>query len=210
MKKEDELASTNKLLQIIRGESEELEEELGITESASFSAEEDSDNELLSEYLPAEKAPPSEPLITEETREEPVQEPIKQKKKNQEEIKQKIQEKIDQKKKENPEEIKQEEGPEDGEEDIERKPKFTPVAFHDACVARIEEHLSRILLKRSRATFSSADESLALICAVSKEHSSRVQSSYWFAFHPHQKARILSIIQHMLRTLDRHCGLFPL
>jgi hypothetical protein len=87
------------------------------------------------------------------------------------------------------EDIKQEEVTEEIEEDtsIERKPKFTPVAFHDACVARIETHLAKPLLKRSRATFSSADGSLALICAVSKEHSSRGQLSYWFAFHPHQR-----------------------
>jgi hypothetical protein len=70
---------------------------------------------------------------------------------------------------------------------VEQKPKFTPVAFHDACVARIEKHLAKNLLKRSRATFFSADESLWLICAVSKEHSGRGQTSYWFAFHPHQK-----------------------
>jgi len=89
------------------------------------------------------------------------------------------------------EDIKQENGvPEEVEEEgavTERKPKFTPVAFHDACVGRIEKYLAKTILKRSRATFSSADESLALICAVSKEHSGRGQTSYWFAFHPHQK-----------------------
>lgn len=90
------------------------------------------------------------------------------------------------------EDIKQNEVPEEVEEveegdTAEQKPKFTPVAFHDACVARIERYLARNLLKRSRATFSSADESLALICAVSKEHGGRGQISYWFAFHPHQK-----------------------
>lgn len=88
------------------------------------------------------------------------------------------------------EEIKQEEEiPEEveGSDEDERKPNFTPVAFHDACVARIQKQFSRTLLKRSRATFSSADGSLALICAVSKEHTSRGRTSYWFAFHPYQK-----------------------
>jgi hypothetical protein len=88
------------------------------------------------------------------------------------------------------EDIKQEEEmPEEVEEGeaAERKPKFTPVAFHDACVARIQKLFTRTLLKRSRATFSSADGTLALICAVSKEHNNRGQLSYWFAFHPHQK-----------------------
>ena len=88
------------------------------------------------------------------------------------------------------EDIKQEEEmPEEVEDSgaVERKPKFTPVAFHDACVARIQKRFARTLLKRSRASFSSADGTLALICAVSKEHDKRGQLSYWFAFHPHQK-----------------------
>jgi hypothetical protein len=88
------------------------------------------------------------------------------------------------------EDIKQEEEmPEEVEEGeaVERKPKFTPVAFHDACVARIQKRFTGTLLKRSRATFSLADGTLALICAVSKEHDTRGQPSYWFAFHPHQK-----------------------
>jgi len=88
------------------------------------------------------------------------------------------------------EDIKQvEEMPEEVEEGegVERKPKFTPVAFHDACVARIQKRFTSPLLKRSRATFSSADGVLALICLVSKEHDNRGELSYWFAFHPHQK-----------------------
>jgi hypothetical protein len=88
------------------------------------------------------------------------------------------------------EDIKQEEEvPEAVDEapTVERKPKFTPVAFHDACVDRIEERLGRVLLKRTRATFSSADNSLALVCMVSKEHTPSTQTYYWFAFHPHQK-----------------------
>jgi hypothetical protein len=92
------------------------------------------------------------------------------------------------------EDIKQEDVPEEVEEDEapERKPKFTPVAFHDACVVRIEKHLGKVLLKRSRATFSSPDGSLGLICAVSKEHI-RGQASYWFAFHPHQREFLESV-----------------
>ncbi len=69
----------------------------------------------------------------------------------------------------------------------ERKPKFVPVKFHDACVARIEQVLNRPLLKRSRATFETADHSLALSCAVSREHERGGVPSYWFAFHPHQR-----------------------
>jgi len=83
----------------------------------------------------------------------------------------------------------EEEMPEEVEagEAVERKPKRTPVAFHDACVARIQKRFTSTLLKRSRATFSSADGTLALICAVSKEYDNRGRLGYWFAFHPHQK-----------------------
>lgn len=89
------------------------------------------------------------------------------------------------------EEVLQEEESSDAEEAQaqggERKRKFTPVRFHDACVARIEKSLSRTLLKRSRATFESADKSLRLICSVSKEHDPTTAPSYWFAFHPYQR-----------------------
>jgi len=67
-----------------------------------------------------------------------------------------------------------------------RKPKFVPVAFHDACIRRIEKVLGTSLLKRSRATFISPDKNLRLICAVSREHVRSGTHSYWFAFHPHQ------------------------
>lgn len=68
----------------------------------------------------------------------------------------------------------------------ERKPKFVPVAFHDACIRRIEKVLGTSLLKRSRATFAATDKDLRLICAISREHTRSGTPSYWFAFHPHQ------------------------
>ena len=67
-----------------------------------------------------------------------------------------------------------------------RKPKFVPVAFHDACIRRIEKVLNTTLLKRSRATFTATDRDLRLICAISREHVRGGTPSYWFAFHPHQ------------------------
>ncbi len=76
-----------------------------------------------------------------------------------------------------------------------RAPKFTPVAFHDACAARIERHLGRPLVKRSRATFASPDGRLMLVCAVSREHAGQghgATASYWFAFHPHQRDALAS------------------
>lgn len=68
-----------------------------------------------------------------------------------------------------------------------REPKFTPVSFHQACVDVIEKHLGRTLIKRTRTSYSTADEAIALTCAISKEHDKGDAKWYWFAFHPHQR-----------------------
>jgi hypothetical protein len=68
-----------------------------------------------------------------------------------------------------------------------KKPKFTPVSFHDECVVRIQEKLNIILIRRSKATFISPNKDMALICAVSREHSTSSGTGYWFAFHTHQR-----------------------
>lgn len=86
------------------------------------------------------------------------------------------------------EEVKQEEIVDVEENaDRDRKPKFIPVSFHESCVTKVQVHLRTTLLKRSRAKFTSPDNSTALVCAVSKEHIKGEQKFYWFAFHPHQK-----------------------
>lgn len=68
----------------------------------------------------------------------------------------------------------------------EHVPKFTPVAFHEACVHRLEQVLGVSLVKRSRAKFLTPDDSVRVICTVSKEHTRGGSPAYWFAFHPHQ------------------------
>jgi hypothetical protein len=75
----------------------------------------------------------------------------------------------------------------DGDEDETKGPKFHPVSFHDSCVTKIESHLSRTFIKKTRATFTTSDNAIALVCAVSKEHLKGGIPGYWFAFHPHQK-----------------------
>ena len=85
-----------------------------------------------------------------------------------------------------------EEGPGDENDDndlaVKKVPKFTPVAFHQKCVDRIEKHLDATLVKQTRTQYSLADGSLSLICMVSKEHvRGGQQRGYWFAFHPHQR-----------------------
>ncbi len=73
-----------------------------------------------------------------------------------------------------------------------KEPKFTPVAFHDACISRIQAALRGKLIKRSRAQYSSPDKSMIVNCAVSKEYDPETNPSYWFAFHPHQKESLKS------------------
>jgi hypothetical protein len=88
------------------------------------------------------------------------------------------------------EDIKQETVTPDEEKIVGKKskePKFTPVAFHDACIARIQSVLKETLIKRSRSLYSSPDKSVVVNCAVSKEHDPDMNPNYWFAFHPHQK-----------------------
>ena len=65
--------------------------------------------------------------------------------------------------------------------------KVPPVAFHEACVQRIQGKLGVSLIKRSRAGYSSPDKTVALNCSVSKEHNPDTHPNYWFAFHPHQQ-----------------------
>lgn len=69
--------------------------------------------------------------------------------------------------------------------------KFTPVAFNDACAVRIGSHLQAHLIKRSRALYSTADDSIRVVCSVSKAYDT-TRPGYWFAFHPHQKEALIS------------------
>jgi hypothetical protein len=80
------------------------------------------------------------------------------------------------------EDIKQEEGTE-VEEIVpaykkSKEPKFTPVAFHDACIARIQTHLKVTLIKRTRAQYSSPDKTVMVNCAISKEHHPETAPGY--------------------------------
>ena len=75
----------------------------------------------------------------------------------------------------------------DDDEDDQRKPKFTPINFRDACAAKVQKHLGQPLVKRSSAVYSSPDEKLAVICINSREYKKAKGSGYWFAFHPHQR-----------------------
>jgi len=68
-----------------------------------------------------------------------------------------------------------------------KKPKFIPANFRDACAAEVAKYLGQPLVKVSSATYSSPDEQLAVICINSREYKKSSYSGYWFAFHPYQK-----------------------
>jgi hypothetical protein len=94
------------------------------------------------------------------------------------------------------EDIKQEAAPSDDTGDsMERESKeskSTPVAFHDACMSRVQAKLGQTFVKRTRAAYSSPDKSVVLNCAVSKEYNPETNPNYWFAFHPHQQELLRS------------------
>ncbi|MDB6031413.1 MAG: hypothetical protein JWM16_1751 [Verrucomicrobiales bacterium] len=70
------------------------------------------------------------------------------------------------------------------------KKSTAPVNFREQCIARIQTLLKTVLIKRSAALFSSGDEQIGVICVNSRQHQLGKHSSYWFAFHPHQKEAI--------------------
>jgi hypothetical protein len=76
---------------------------------------------------------------------------------------------------------------EDNLAETENKPSTKPAAFHEACIERFSQLHNIKLIRRSRASFSTADGGFAVICAVSKSHNLRGQTSFWFAFHPYYK-----------------------
>lgn len=90
------------------------------------------------------------------------------------------------------EEAKQEDEPR--ESDVEEpeqanatQKKFTPVAFHQQCVERLQKVLGTTLVRQSRAQFLSPDKRISVVCAVSRAYEKPDGEGYWFAFHPHQK-----------------------
>jgi hypothetical protein len=92
-------------------------------------------------------------------------------------------------------EVKQEEDVElDTEADgrTETGKKFTPVSYRDACISRLQSHLRETLVQRTFAIFSSPDDTLGVMCAISREYAHGDRAGYWFAFRPFQKDALLA------------------
>ncbi len=64
--------------------------------------------------------------------------------------------------------------------------KTPPASFHQDCVRRIQFELDEALVRRSRATFSTPEDRLRVVCVVSKAYEHAGQTEYWYSFHPHQ------------------------
>ena len=72
------------------------------------------------------------------------------------------------------------------------KKAIAPASFHDDCIQRISKKLEHTLVRRSRVTFVTTNEEVAVVCAVSKEHAKLASKNYWFSFHPHQRETLLN------------------
>ena len=68
------------------------------------------------------------------------------------------------------------------------------VDFNDECVARVGERFGRVLVKQSRVTWKSPDNSLGLICKTSRRYVRGHRSVYWFAVHSTRYGRLLSSV----------------
>jgi hypothetical protein len=69
--------------------------------------------------------------------------------------------------------------------------RLSPVAFNDACAEVVGAKLGQRLIKRSRATYSTSDDFVRVVCAVSKTYDDS-KRNYWFAFHLHQRDALLA------------------
>lgn len=73
--------------------------------------------------------------------------------------------------------------------------KNSPVSFHKECIVKIEKHLKKKLISKTRTTYTADDSTVSVVCAVSKNHDDVGHPSYWFAFHPSQKEFLQNSLQ---------------
>ncbi|HXA15466.1 MAG TPA: hypothetical protein VN380_00620 [Thermoanaerobaculia bacterium] len=73
------------------------------------------------------------------------------------------------------------------EDDESPGPRMDIMAVGRDSAARVAKKVNAPLIQRSRGTFSSADESLRVVCAYSRTYGAAPEGGFWFAFHPYQK-----------------------
>jgi hypothetical protein len=70
----------------------------------------------------------------------------------------------------------------------EQAERAVPVAFHGECIARVERHFIKQLVRQTRSSYATPGRDFAVVCAVSKAYKHAGHPSYWFAFHPYQRS----------------------
>ncbi|WP_372522109.1 hypothetical protein [Sulfuricaulis sp.] len=68
-----------------------------------------------------------------------------------------------------------------------KEKKFTPVAFHEEVVSRLQKALSVELKKETRTLYVTPDKVVSARALVSKSHVGGPNKYYWYAFHPYYK-----------------------
>jgi hypothetical protein len=76
----------------------------------------------------------------------------------------------------------------DGDSPPDKKTK--PLSFQLDCIDKIQKYLKLSFLKRTRTQYSTADNSVFVSCAVSKEYNTKNKIGYWFAFHPYHREKL--------------------
>jgi hypothetical protein len=66
-----------------------------------------------------------------------------------------------------------------------------PVSFYEPCLSRLTSELSTSFVKEARTRYISVDGNTVVQLSLSKEHRQGNSHSYWFAYHPHQRTRLL-------------------
>ena len=81
------------------------------------------------------------------------------------------------------------------EDDESPRPRMDIMAVGRESAARVATKLKVPLIQRSRGTFSSADDSVRVVCAYSRTYGAAPEGGFWFAFHPYQKEYLDNVKQ---------------
>lgn len=71
-----------------------------------------------------------------------------------------------------------------------KEKKFTPVAFHEEVIVRLQKNLGVELKKETRSLYASSDKVTAVRAVVSRPHPTGSGIFYWYAFHPYYREAI--------------------
>ena len=62
----------------------------------------------------------------------------------------------------------------------------SPVRFYEKCIARINQKLSKHLIKNGRVTYTSSDKTTNVVLLNSKRYDDPYGNDYWYGFRPNQ------------------------